>query len=513
MARRGMSAGQKIITTLRERRQIEEDLRKMPDSRSEVEFRRRAQRIASLGSQVIPAIVGSLDRADARLLAAMGAVATYLDHDEISLALRQAVLQQGHTDQGRVGAMTILERFLGEEPDEKLLSSLSDPEAVALSSLEEVLAHAESNPAILAEYVQGADRQEPDIVLAVIRTLLDAGDRRTVELLRLMAQDVRDEIAAEALQGLGGLNLAEAAAALQTLIPVVAADLRPLAERALRKLQFSGVPIRPLPSPEPGWAALISPVDGLGRQNVWFMRGSRSAGHVRFLNVLLNDQAGAVEAVGHSHVPAEILPPQRPPGYVHDIALPGGPEIMLMVEASFDVGRRLVLDALVHNRETQIPVAAPLRLLSPWLWDVGGADALPPRRLPRLTAEDGVLIAGSGRLLEHPAFATWTVHSEAVLQAGEEALHQPGWDLEVQAKRLAAELLAEPLALEVLSRRLEAMSEWLLLAGEEDQARLALVAAQSLAGGAPGQAQDHPLLQALARRDLQWAASSLEQSI
>ena len=63
-------------------------------------------------------------------------------------------------------------------------------------------------------------------------------------------------------------------------------------------------------------------MDGLGRQNVWFIRGSRLAGHVRFLNVLLNDQAGAVEAVGHSHVPTEMLPPQRPPGHVHDIRCP-----------------------------------------------------------------------------------------------------------------------------------------------------------------------------------------------
>ena len=141
-----------------------------------------------------------------------------------------------------------------------------------------------------------------------------------------------------------------------------------------------------------------------------------------------------------------------------------------MLEAPFDVGRRLVLDALVDNRKTQIPVAAPLRLFSPWLWDVGGAETLPPRRLPRLVTEDRASLAGSGRLLQHPAFATWTVRGEAVLQAGEEALHQPGWDLEVRAKLLAAEIFAEPLAVVVLSRRLEAMSEWLLLASEEAQA-------------------------------------------
>jgi hypothetical protein len=133
-----MPASQKIITKLRERRQIEADLRKMLTAGSELEFRRQAQRIASLGSQVIPAIVGNLDRADARMLAAMGTVAAFLDHDEVTLALRQAILHPKRTDQGRIGAMTILEHFLGEPLEEDLVASLADPEGVALSSLDEV---------------------------------------------------------------------------------------------------------------------------------------------------------------------------------------------------------------------------------------------------------------------------------------------------------------------------------------------------------------------------------------
>ena len=129
----------KIITKLHERRQIEAGLREMLCAASDLEFRRQAQRIATLGSQVIPTIVRNLDQADARLLAAMGTVATYLDHEEVTSALRQAVLQPDRTDQGKVGAMTILERFLGQPPDDDLLVSLRDPETVAISSLEEVL--------------------------------------------------------------------------------------------------------------------------------------------------------------------------------------------------------------------------------------------------------------------------------------------------------------------------------------------------------------------------------------
>ena len=130
---------ERIITKLRERRRIEADLRQMITASSELEFRRQAQKIAALGSQVIPTIIGNLDRADAPMLTALGTVATMLDRDEVATALRQMVLQPQCTDQGRISAMTILERFLGQPPDDDLLASLTNPEGAAISSLEAVL--------------------------------------------------------------------------------------------------------------------------------------------------------------------------------------------------------------------------------------------------------------------------------------------------------------------------------------------------------------------------------------
>lgn len=501
-----MPASQKIITRLHERRQIEADLRNMLTAGSELEFQRQAQRIAALGSQVIPAIVGNLDRADARLLAAMGAVATFLDHDRVAAALRQAILQPQRTDQGRIGALTIMERFLGEPPDDDLLTTLNDPEETAIASLKGVLAQAQRNPAILVEYVQDLDRQEPDVVLAVARALQDMGGLLAVEPLRMMAQDVRDEIAAEALRVLGTVRLPDAARSLQALIPIVHPALRPLAERWLRKLLFSGVEVTPLLPADPNWRALVSPVDALGQQSVWFILEERWTARVRFLNVLLNDRAGAVEAVGHTQVPSSVMPPPRPLGYVHDIALPDGSGALLMLEITFDLGRRLVLDALARNRATQIPVAGPLRLLSPWLWGVDGADALPPRIQPQASEAAS---PATDRLLRHPAFATWTVGSPAILQAAEEAVRHPSWDLDVWVRRLASELLGEPGVVQAVRRRLLIASEWLLLAGNEQEARLASAAAQVMEQSPP---QEQPFVQALIRRDLELALRSLEQS-
>jgi hypothetical protein len=510
-----MSASQtRIITKLLERRQIEADLRDMMEASSELEFRRKAQKIAEAGPQVLPTIVSNLDRADARMLTAMGVVATYLESREAVSALRHAVLRSELSDQGRIGAMTILERFLGQPPDDQLLGSLNDPEGVAVSSLEELLSDAAKNPSVLVEYVQGMDRQEPDVVLAVVEALRQKGKPSepaaerlpVIEPLRLMAQDVREEIAVAALTALGTIRLPQAARALQTLVPAMSSDLRPKAERLLRKLRFSGVSVEPLPAPNAAWRALVSPPSALGQQSIWFIAGQMGKADVRFLNILLHDRAGAVEAVGHARVLNTMLPPKRPLGHLHDVSLPDGSGSLLMLEASFDLGRRLVLEALAENRRTQIPVAGPLRLFSPWLWGFGGTDALPSRSLP--DSWDGEQSAkDSDQLLEHPAFAGWTLRSEAIVRAAEEFSRHPGWESEVRIRQIAGELVPTPEIAEVFSRRLVAMSEWLLLAGDESAAKLALTAAQGIVD-APAQ---QPLVLALVRRDLELMLHSLSR--
>jgi hypothetical protein len=81
--------------------------------------------------------------------------------------------------------------------------------------------------------------------------------------------------------------------------------------------------------------------------------------------------------------------------------------------------------------------------------------------------------------------------------------------VEVWVRRLAGELFADPIVAEVFSKRLSAMSEWLLLAGEEDASRLAAAAAEGLLGG---NAADQPFVRALVRRDLELALQAVRQA-
>ena len=500
------SSGGKVITKLRERRQIEADLRRMLDVTSEIELQRQAREMAARGPEVIPAFIGSLDQAEGPMLAALGMVAAHLDRTEVVRALYRVLQQPGRSYRGRMGAVAILERFLGVPVTDDLRPGLAEAVAVAVSSLGEVLDRSEEDPSLLAGMVQSLDQQEPDVVLAVVWELRKMAGARPVELLRMTAQDVREEIAAEAVQALGGLRLPEAARALQTLIPIAPPSLRPVAERLLRKLHFTGVEVAPLPAVSPELRALAGPVDGQGQRFVWFIRDGPATAEARFLSVYVSDTAGAVEAVEHWRMHRRFLPPRRPVGTVHGIG--DGTEELLLVEVPFDLGRRLIAEALELNRETQIPVAGVLRLAGHWLWGTELAG-FPARVLPNLVTGDEALVAQSDQLVSHPAFAGWRPGRQAAATAAEEAIRHPAWDREVWVRRLAAEWMAEPEMALQLHRRLEANSEWLEWAGEWHWARLALVTARASRGEDP---QQLPFVQELVRRELELALAGLMAS-
>lgn len=499
-----MSTSPKIITKLLERRQIEADLRKMLAADSEREFQRRAWAIASLGTDIIPILIDNL--ADAEIVPALGLVAAYLDPEAMSMALRQVILQPYRTYQERMAAVTILEQFLGETADDLMLFDREEDEQDLVALVDEILDRPDAGPSLRLDLLQRLDQQDPDTVLGLVWTLkqkaLDAEQadrtRAVIDILRMMAQDVRIEISHEALGVLGTLRVPDAAYALQTLGPIVQPELRSMAERALRRLRFGRVAIPDQSPPLSHWRALLSPMDGLGQQSVWFIMEKPGKDQARFLNILLNDRYGAVEAAGHGQVPLQILPPPGSIGHLHDIALPDGSGAVLMVEIPFDVGRRMVRDALAKNWETQVPVAPSLRLLSRWLWEVSGADALPPRTLPDLPADSDEGIAHSHQLLTHPAFSSWTLRGTGVFELAQKSMNRPTWSRDAMVRRVAGELFADAAVRQVFSRRVELVSEWFQWAADERRAQQALAVSRRILVNP----QDVPFIQALIRRDL-----------
>jgi len=498
--------GGKIITKLRDRRQIDTALRGLLEASSEIDLRRQVQAIARTGPKVLPSLIAALDRADAQTLPALGSVAAQLDRGETVDALYRVLQQPGHSYAARTAAVAILERFLDIHVTDDLRPGLSETTGAMVASLGGLLERAEQDPAILADAVQELDQQEPDVVLALVSALRGTPGPRPVELLHMLAQDVRVEVASEAIAALGSLRLPEGARALQTLIPAAEPALRPQAERLLRKQRFAGVEVGPLPPATAAYRALASPVDGEGQRQVWFAEETGGTLARQVLVLVLSDDAGVVNAVQHSEVPKLSLPRRQLPGTWTAVRMVRGE--MALAEVPWDTGRRLVAEALRQNRETQIPLPGALRLLGSWLWAIRlAAFPQPPLIEPEAEGED--LVAQSGRLAGHLAFSAWHPAQEAATAAADKALHRPAWDREIWVRRLAAELVAEPGTARRLARRLRANAEWLALAGETLPARTALAAAGALDGEG---ARHLPFLLALVRRDLDAALEWMDPS-
>lgn len=496
--------GAKIVTKLRDRRQIDAALRRLQEASSELELRRQVQALVERGPAVIPSLVGAMRRADARTLVLLGIVASHLDHGQTSEALFRVLQQPGRSYAERSAAVSILERFLDVPVPDDLRPGPDETIGVVVSALPELLERSEAEPAVLADAVEELDQQEPSVVLAVVAALHGMQGEPPLELLRMVAQDVRLEIAAAAVEALGSLRLPEAARALQTLASPSAAELRQRAEWLLRKQQLAGVEVAPLLPLSTAFRALVGPVDGEGQRRLWLIEETAGPMVRRMLELGLSDETGAVRAAVQQDVPKNSLPMRRLPG-TWSLERMGRQEV-LVAETGWDTARRLVLEALERNRETQIPLPGMLRLLGSWLWGVrtGGQAALPrvePEREGERLAEQ------SRELAAHPAFLAWHPALEGSTAVVDQVQRRPARDREAWVGRLAAQLLAEPDAPRRLARRLRANGEWLALAGEAPLARVALAAAGAVE---EGQAEDLPLWLALVERDLDAALEWME---
>jgi len=509
-----MSAGgAKVITTLRDWQEIEQEIRAMLHARSESEFSSQAQRVAARGEPVLPVILRNLDQSDPRLLSALGAVASfYPDRSLILDKLHRAAADIGRSDRGRLAAMLIMERFLGQEPDPYLVETLNDPQTMAVESVREMVHEGERDPMALIEYTGALADQSEETSQNVIETLVEVEGERAVPVLCLLAQEQQDALAQDALDALGRLSHPRAAQGLQSVLSMLRPALRPLAERSLLKLRLKQVPIAALPPIDERWRALVSPVDGEGNQTVWFIQEADQQGVCRFLGMTISDSQGISQAYGRYDVPATGLPRRLPMGRLHRISLSGPtpaqadehqasrrrpwrPEadpVLLLLEADLEYGRRLARAGQESTLRQQRPLPAEYRLLGSMLWQYEDAAVATGR--PSSDAQEfrSDLLPLTADLLAYPAFQGWFVRGDlAVRHAAAMTQWTPTVFLEGVRSWAAALARAcfDPATLGQLRARLEAMEEWLWRAGEIHLAELTACAATTVTTTPPEQ---HP---------------------
>jgi hypothetical protein len=455
-----MSGEAKVLTGLLQRRALEEAFAELSRITDPVGVQQRAEAIAAYGSAALHHLISLLDTPDPQLRGGLGQVARYLPREQVVPALRAVARAQDRSDQARLAAVTLLERFLGEPIDETLIAGLRNPDAAARQSLAELVAAMDDEPLSVVEYLEQLAQQPAEVVDMVLDALPAAPPSpHLATLLRMLAQGEDARVARRALDELARLRSPAAARALASLVPNLSPALRPIAERSLRKLRFSGVSDRadhdprrePWYAPDLRWRALISPVDLLGSQILWFIGQDETESHAVFFTVLVQDPAGLRDASGSLAVEPDRVPARRRVGYAHFVVGDENAAGLTLLEAPVSLAYRALRDALTLNWEASAVTPVGYRLFSPLIWladeaneadDAEGAGTEPGAKFDGAEAE---------ALFDHPAFLGWL-----------EVLH---------LSRVDAAAFGS------FVRRLGAMSRWLAVAGEaraaQDAARLA----------------------------------------
>jgi hypothetical protein len=478
-----MSGKAKVLTGLVERRALEAAFGELADITSPTLQVERAQEIAGHGAAALPVLLSFLDTSDPQMRGGLGQVAARLPRAQVVPALLQAARSREQSEQARLTALTILDRFLHEPVDETLLGGLRSPEALAQQSLREVLHEMTRDPFSVIEYLNQLAEQPPEVrrmIVDAIPSMPASSD--LVTLLRMFAQGEDGALAQSALDQLGRMRTSDAALALFCLQATLPPQRAPLAERGQRKLRLGGVP---LPRTEPGggslgWHSLISPVNGAGYQVIWFVGRSSLPNHRTLFSVLARDPDGIISSFGSTEVPIEALPLQQPPGSLHTVAQSADMPPITFLEATFDAGRRAVREAQELN--WQSGTAAPLeyQLLNPLIWSTP-LDPEPEFQLISTADAPGE----ASDILDHPAFAGWFWQDPALIEAALGLGKRPSSE-ERQAS--ITSLARSRFTLEVVAsyqRRLRSMARWLALASQTEMAARAWTVAEQLSAVDP----------------------------
>jgi hypothetical protein len=321
----------------------------------------------------------------------------------------------------------------------------------------------EQDASAILEYLAQLGQQPPEVAEMVVAAVPRLPvSPHLVTLLRVVAQGKDRPLAEAAIEHLGRLRTKEALAALESLACTLPPSLDALAARGARKLRLSGLAGAAGREAGRNWRALMSSVDGTGAQLVWFVEDAGSPSIGRSLGVIMQDASGIVTCFGSHETQPHELPPPRPPGHLHMMHPEQGAPWQLL-EVPFDTGRRAVRHALQRNWHIGALPPVEYRWLSILIWEAGPiaetAESHDFEPCPR---------ARTAALLDHPAFASWFWQADAARPLGSAKRTR---DRSARITAIANTQFGPALRMRY-AERLQAMTEWLRLAGEAEAAAL-----------------------------------------
>lgn len=285
----------------------------------------------------------------------------------------------------------------------------------------------------------------PDAQAAMIRELAEVDDPRAVSILDILLGFDSPDILREALTVAGRCRRPEAAALLHRFLAEGDVSLRPLAEKSLRRLAFTGVNTEALPCAAPllpFHRAFLSPIDGGGNRALCISRWMDEE-RLDTLFIVAHEGQGIRDAYGYG-----LVTEQEYEKLMGELAADNN---LLEVEPAYAM--LVVRDALYRNRNSAMPLPAEFYLGRRIF---RGEPLDPAPYLPAFDSYDleglslaPALVRESAALMDDEYFAGWFIAKPRVYDFAEEwaALEKNGdgrvcnIEFESLVKRFTRELI------------------------------------------------------------------------
>ena len=487
----------RVLHSFGDRLEIEQKIKALAQTRNAHQQEQLARELAQKGEQALKALLRHLPDSDPAMRGAMGRLAKHLDPNLVIPALRQAAVDITRTDNARLTAVMLLERYLGYEIDAAMAQRIPASYDVARESGEEALSMAETEPLVLVEYAEQLLDEPPEVVQAVLQVIFEMQDPRKVRLLLAIAAYGDASVRQEILSALGSFRHPLTLQVLRTLEQLLPANEQKTIRRQRQKLQMVGVQ----EEKNHTLRALWSPTNAQGHSFLWFIHRQTDSPLGDLLMLILHDELGVVYATAHPSIDLEELPLPAPRGHAHHVRMPDSPHHVLLAEIAPDLGLHL-LDAALRTMQTQnFPWPGELVVFGNWLWHAGVAmqEATWPR-LPKAAPPPDH--DTSQTLLEHPAFVGWAWTSPALTQLIKTRQSKALSQNDTTHQQVIAMLMHQENR-ERLRRRLLQQARWLTLTKNRKEASqtLAIIEVLNSDDEAP------PFVKILAWRSLLTAAA------
>ncbi len=405
-----MSEG-RVIRTFQERLEIEKKLQALAEEQNPQQRMAQAQSLAQHGQRLIPVILRHLKTTDPLLRSALGLIAMHLPRDLIAPSLYQVVSDPQRSDQERIAALTILDRFLGEDIEESMYAALRDPYAIMEQAVRELTEHLPRMPEIIIDFVNQLEEEPPEVPLMLLDILDRFPGEHVFPILVALAYDQRPNVAEPALHKLGQNPHPDALPTLLTLADVLPVPQKTIAERNARKLRLKGAASRTY-SPTP-WRTFASAPDIQGTQAFWLLRNEASSNLL--ISLLGNIDLGLQFAFVLDDIPAEFIPPPSTPDRIASIPLDisvnaNERRIAWLKEVPVAHMRRWLKHLIAQNYSNEYTIPTMYRLNATQFWQETQHEGIAePPPLPEFTHRT---LPDPHHFFNHEAFILWSLIPE-----------------------------------------------------------------------------------------------------